>query len=164
MTDQKIGAQLDDLGLVIDMDEGGRVAEAVVTAITQQGEGAFRHHTPVRVPTPQPRPVPYPVQQRIVTVVEADQVLTDGQMQRVRAWLQANGIDPKFVSTAGAITIHSRAASGKEGGFRIRYTEFCRDKDGQKFMDVGSSNQPLTVQRCVVQNVPLDLDPEVTLP
>ncbi|MFI9194151.1 hypothetical protein ACIG0A_33235 [Streptomyces californicus] len=159
MTDQKIGAQLDDLGLVIDMDEGSRVAEAVVTVVTQQDEGAFMHHQPVHVP-PQFKPVPYPVQRRVVTVMEANQLLSEGQKQRVRAWLEANGIDPKWVSAAGPITVHSRAVNGNEGGYRIRYTEFCRGEDGQRFADPGL-NEAVTVERCVLQTVPLNEDPEV---
>lgn len=159
MTEQKIGAQLDNLGLVIDMDEGGHVAEAVVTVVSHWGEGALMHHQPVRVP-PQFKPVPYPVQRRIVTVTEAGQLLSEGQKQRVRAWLEANGIDPKWVSTAGPITVHSRAVNGNEGGYRIRYTEFCRDENGQRFADPGL-NGALTVERCVLQTVPLDEDTEV---
>jgi hypothetical protein len=110
-----------------------------------------------------PTPVPYPVQRRIVTVVEGNQVLSEGQQQRVCAWLKANGIDPMFVSSAAPITVHWRALHGKEGAFRIRYTEYCRDEAGQKFTDVGADGA-LTVDRCVVQVAPLDADPEVTLP
>jgi hypothetical protein len=162
MTEQQIGAQLDDLGLVIDMDEGDRVTEAVVTVVTQWGEGGLMHHRPVRVPAPQFKPVPYPVQRRIVTVMEASQVLSEGQKRRVRVWLEANGIDPKFVSTEGSITVHSRAVDGDEGAYRIRYTEFCRGEDGQRFTDPGADGA-LTVERCVLQNVPLDEDSEVPL-
>jgi len=159
MTDQKIGAQLDDLGLVIDMDEGDRVAEAVVTVVTQQGEGMCMHHQPVHVP-PQFKPVPHPVQRRVVTITEAGQLLSEGQKKRVRAWLEANGIDSKWVSTAGPITVHSRAVNGNEGGYRIKYTEFCRGEDGQRFADPGV-NGALTVERCVLQTVPLGEDTEV---
>lgn len=159
MSDQKIGAQLDDLGLVIDMDEGSRVAEAVVTVVTDWGEGGLMHHQPVHVP-PRFKPVPHPVQHRVVTVVEADQLLSEGQKQRIRAWLKANGIDPKWVSAAGPITVHSRAVNGNEGGYRIKYTEFCRGEDGRRFADAGV-NAAVTVERCVLQAVPLDEDPEV---
>lgn len=162
MNRQKIGSQLDALGLVIDMEEGDRVAEAVVTVTTDLRDGGLMHHVPVHVPTPKPRPVPYPVHQQIVTVVEARQVLTEGQKQRVWAWLKANGIDPKFVSTEGAITLHSRTRDGKGIGCGIRYTEFCRDKNGEKFMDPGTRGC-LTIERRVRQIVPLDDDPEVAL-
>ncbi|MGW1814142.1 hypothetical protein ACWCQM_11350 [Streptomyces sp. NPDC002125] len=161
MTDQKIGEQLDNLGLVIDMEDGGRVAEAVVTVVTHWGKDGLMHHQPVRVP-PQLKPVPYPVQRRVITVVEAGQLLSEGQKQRVRAWLEANGIDPNFVSTGGSITVHSRAVNGNEGGDRIRYTEFCRGEDGQRFTDPGADGA-LTVERWVLQAVPLGEDPEVTL-
>lgn len=162
MTEQKIGAQLDGLGLTADMENGDRVAEAVVTITTWQGEGMLRDHTPIRVPTPKPKPVPYPVERRITTVVDANQVLSETQRQRLRVWLEANGIDPKFVSTAGSITVHSRALGGNEGAYRIRYTEYCRDEAGHKFMDPGADGAA-TVERCVLQNVPLDEDPEVPL-
>lgn len=161
MTDQKIGTQLDDLGLIIDMDEGDHVAEAVVTVTTRLRSGALMDHHPVRVP-PQLKPVPYPIQNRVVTVTEAGQLLSEGQKQRVRAWLEANGIDPSWVSAGGAITVHSRAMNGKEGAYRIKYLEFCRAEDGQKFTDPGADGL-LTVERCVLQTVPLDEDPEVKL-
>ncbi|MGO1025556.1 hypothetical protein ACTOXX_33835 [Streptomyces rubiginosohelvolus] len=159
MTDQKIGAQLDDLGLVIDMEEGDRVAEAVVTVTTRLRSGALMDHQPVHVPA-QFKPVPYPVQRRVVTIMEANQLLSEGQKQRVRDWLEANGIDPKWVSAAGPITVHSRAVNGNEGGYRIKYTEFCRGEDGQRFADPGL-NEAVTVERCVLQTVALDEDPEV---
>ncbi|MFF2864508.1 hypothetical protein ACFVSX_32090 [Streptomyces rubiginosohelvolus] len=159
MTDQKIGAQLDELGLVVDMEEGDRVAEAVITVTTRLGSGALMDHQPVCVP-PQFKPVPDPVQRRVVTVMEANQLLSEGQKQRVRAWLEANGIDPKWVSAAGPITVHSRAVNGNEGGYRIKYTEFCRGEDGQRFADPGV-NAAVTVERCVLQAVPLDEGPEV---
>ncbi|MFG2677049.1 hypothetical protein [Streptomyces sp. NPDC048445] len=162
MTKQKIGSQLDQLGLTVDMENGDRVAEAVVTVTTYQGEGMLMHHTPIRVPTPEPRPVPYPVERRVTTVVDADQVLSETQQQRLRVWLEANGIDPKFVSTGGSITVHSRAVDGSEGAYRIRYTEYCRDEKGHKFMDPGAG-EAATVERCVLQSVPLDEDPEVPL-
>ena len=164
MTERKIGAQLDELGLTIDMEDGSRVTEAVVTITTTFGDyGGYMHHKPVHVPTPELKPVPYPVEQRFITVVEANQVISDEQRQRVCAWLEANGIDPKFVSLGGSIAVHSRALNGKEGAYQIRYTEYCRDVDGEKFMDIGSEGA-LTVQRRVVQKVPLGEDPAVTLP
>lgn len=159
MTEQKIGAQLDDLGLVIDMEEGDRVAEAVVTVTTRLRSGALMDHQSVHVP-PQFKPVPDPVQNRVITVTEAGQLLSEGQKQRVRSWLEANGIDPKWVSTAGPITVHSRAVNGNEGGYRIKYTEFCRGEDGHRFADLGA-NAGVTVERCVLQAVPLEEDPEV---
>lgn len=163
MTEQKIGTQLDDLGLLVDLNEGDRVVDAVVTVTTQRDHGGHFDHGPVRVPTPQLRPVPYPVEERILTIVEAGQVLSEGQRQRVCAWLEVNGIDPKFVPARAPITVRSRVVGGKEGAFQIRYTEYSRDENGQKFSDQGSDNQALTVQRCVAQRVPLDEDPEVEL-
>ncbi|WP_392892348.1 hypothetical protein [Streptomyces sp. LN699] len=96
-------------------------------------------------------------------MVEANQVISDEQRQRVCSWLEANGIDPKFVSLEGSITVHSRALNGKQGAYQIRYTEYCRDEDGHKFMDIGSDGA-LTVQRRVVQKVPLGEDLAVPLP
>ncbi|MEV8101071.1 hypothetical protein [Streptomyces sp. NPDC088135] len=163
MTEQKIGAQLDELGLAVDLGGHDRIIEAVVTVTSQIDDGMIMHHRPVRVPTPELRPVPYPVEQRVITVVEANQVISEEQRQRLCAWLEANGIDPKFVSLGGSIAVHSRALNGKEGAYQIRYTEYCRDVDGEKFMDIGSEGD-LTVQRRVVQKVPLGEDPAVTLP
>ncbi|MFW3477338.1 hypothetical protein [Streptomyces microflavus] len=161
MTEQKIGAQLDDLGLLIDMEEGDRVAEAVVTVTTRLSGGGLWDHQPVRVP-PQFKSVPDPIQNRVVTVTEPGQLLSEGQKQRVRSWLEANGIDPKWVFAGGSITVHSRAMNGKEGAYRIKYLEFCRAEDGQKFTDPGADGL-LTVERCVLQTVPLEEDTEVTL-
>lgn len=161
MTDQKIGAQLDALGLVIDMEEGDRVAEATVTVATHWGDGGLMHHRSVRVPTPQPQPVPHPVQHRIVTVMKAGQALSEGQRMRVWAWLEANGIDPRSVSTEGSITVHSQAVGSSEGAYQIRYTEYYKDRSGQRFTDVPSEGL-VTVERCVRQVVPLDEDREVT--
>jgi len=163
MTQQKIGTRLDNLGLLVDVEEGDHVSEAVVTVVTQHGDAGFTHHEPVRVPAPKPRPVPCPVEQRIITVVEENQVISEGQRQRVCAWLEANGIDPKFVTGRSAITVRSRVVGGKEGAFQIRYTEYSRDENGQKFCDQGSDNRALTIQRCIAQKVPLGEDPEVKL-
>ncbi|MEV3996744.1 hypothetical protein AB0K62_13840 [Streptomyces halstedii] len=162
MTEQKIGAQLDALGLVIDMEEGERVAEAVVTVTTHWGDGGLMRHSPVHAPRPRPKPVPYPVQRRIVTVIEAGQVLSEAQKQRVRSWLEANSIDPQFVFTGAPITVHSRVVNHNEGACQIRYTEYCRDENGQRFTDAPTEGL-VTVERRVRQAVPLDEDPEVTL-
>jgi hypothetical protein len=161
MTEQKIGSQLDELGLTVDMEDGDRVAEAVVTVTTQDDNGTTQHR-PVHVPTPALRPVPYPVEQRIITVVEAAQEISDEQRQRLCAWLRANGIDPQSVYTGDAITVHSRALDGKEGAYRIRYTEYYLDAGGARCADVGA-DRPLTVQRCVVQSVSFGEDPTVAL-
>ncbi|WP_392892350.1 hypothetical protein [Streptomyces sp. LN699] len=59
MTEQKIGAQLDELGLTVDLEDGDRVTEAVVTITTTlEDYGGHMRHKPVHVPTPELKPVP----------------------------------------------------------------------------------------------------------
>lgn len=162
MSEKKIGSQLDDLGLTVDAEEGARVVEAVVTLVTQTSEdGGLRHHEPQHLPATEPGsiPVPHPVESRVVTVARTNQNLSPEQLERVRAWLKANDIDPSRVSLRGPITIEYRARGGREGRHLIGFTEFYVDSSGQRNMNEKVGTEALTLQRWVKQVVPLAPEP-----
>lgn len=163
MTEKTIGAQLDDLGLSVDLAPGDRVLEATVTLVTgQDGYGAERHE-PVTLPRPTPGaiPVPHPVERRIITVVSDRQQISDEQRTRIVTWLKANGIDPRRV-TRNAITIECKMHGDRPGRQVIGFTEYYENPEGQKEMNWHTLDGALTYQRWVEQRVPLEPDPEWT--
>lgn len=103
-------------------------------------------------------PVPHPVETRIITVVEADQRISEEQRERVGAWLRANGADPKAVAQ-NAITLECKAHAGKEWDHIIGFQEFYRDAEGRKVINAKTKNEALTFQRWVPQTVALEPDP-----
>lgn len=161
MTEKTIGAQLDDLGLSVDLSPGDRVLEATVTLVTgQEGHGAERHQ-PVTLPRPTPGaiPVPHPVEQRIITVVADWQQISEEQRTRIVTWLKANGIDPRRVARS-AITIECKMRGDRPGRQVIGFTEYYENSQGQREMNWQTLDGALTYQRWVEQQVPLEPDPE----
>lgn len=159
MTAQKIGAQLDELGLTLDIGDE-RVVEAEVMVTTESTDGSLTMHNIVGAPRKDPNttPVPFPRERRIVTVVSVGQELSEEQRLRIAAWFRANEVDPSTVAP-GEITIHCRALGGREGHHRICFTEYYRDSDGHRIVDERTGRGVLTYPRCVRQVSPLPPDP-----
>ncbi|MEV6146429.1 hypothetical protein [Streptomyces sp. NPDC051992] len=160
MSEQKIGAQLDALGLTADIEDGYRITEATVH-LTAEGEGGSTWHSVARVSrqAPESLPVPSPVEVRVVTVVREGQEVTGEQRARVNRWLEANGIDPKRVALRD-ITVESKVRGGREGRHLIGFTEFYQDETGYKVLDEKKRiPEAVTYQRWVRQTVPLEPDP-----
>ncbi len=163
MSEKTIGAQLDDLGLSMDLPPGEQVIEATVTLVTgREGYSSERHH-PMRVPAEQPgsMPVPHPVERRIVTVVKAGQAVSDEQRARIVQWLQANGIDPSRVAR-GAITVECNMRGDRPGRQIIGFTEYYEGPQGHREMNWQTLDGALTYQRWVEQTVPIAPDPQWT--
>jgi hypothetical protein len=158
VTQRTIGAQLDDLGLTVDLEDGDQILEATVTLVTGNGH-LSEQHRPVKLPAEPPGsvPVPNPVERRIVTVVADGQKISDEQRKRVVAWLQANGVDPQRVT--GAITIECKMRGEQVGRQIIGFTEYYQNPDGKREMNWKTRVEALTFQRWVVQKVPLEPDP-----
>lgn len=154
-----IGQQLDDLGLTTALPAGHQVVEAIVSVVTEQ-DGCGEIHRPISLPREEPgsTPVPHPVERRIVTVVAADQQISDEQRKRVVAWLTANGIDPRRVAPDG-ITIEYKVHGDRVGRQIIGFTEYYENPDGNREMNWRTRDGALTYARWVEQVVPIEPDP-----
>lgn len=162
MTEQKIGSQLDGLGLTVAAGTGSRVVEAVVTLTTEISEdGGLWHHPPQHLPVePGSIPVPHPVEDRVVTVVRSHQSLSPEQLERIRTWLKANDIDPDLVSKEGPVTVECRVRDGREGRHLIGFTEYYVDSSGHRVVNEKLRIPTvLTLQRWVKQVVPIAPEP-----
>ena len=104
--------------------------------------------------------VPREMETRIVTVIEDDQDISGEQRERVRAWLQANGVDPKLVNSAKAITIeYTEGPFGRTPG-RIWFTQYYVNAEGSKEHAL-HTNEAVQFRRCVHQRVELEPDPRL---
>lgn len=159
MTEQKIGAQLDAIGLTADLEDGYRVAEATVHLTAEAEDGTtWRSVTYASSLTPERLPVPSPVEVQLVTVVREGQDISGEQRERINRWLTANEIDPKRVALKG-IVIESKIRGDREGQHLIGFTEFYQDETGHKVVNEKDRSRALTYQRWVRQSVPLEPDP-----
>ncbi|KPC73457.1 hypothetical protein ADL27_52020 [Streptomyces sp. NRRL F-6602] len=157
---EMIGQQLDAMGLSFDLPDDERVEEATVHLVTGREGHGREVHRPIRLPRQEPgsTPVPHPVERRIVTVVAEGQEISSEQRERVKAWLQANGIDPRRVAL-GAITVECTLHGDQPGRQVIGFTEYYETPDGQREMNWKTQDGALTLQRWVVQQVPIEPDP-----
>lgn len=105
------------------------------------------------------RPVPCPVELRIVTVVSADQEISEEQRQRVAVWLEDNGIQPNRVATGRPVTVESQIRGDQESNPIIGFTEYYEDENGSRVLNEKTRDEALTYQRWVRQRVPLGPDP-----
>lgn len=161
MTEQKIGAQLDALGLTADIEDGHRIAEATVEITTESADGLGGYwHAVARYPRPEhgATPVPSPVERRVVTVFREGQELSDEQGERIKRWLAANGLDPKRVARK-TITVECNVRGESENAHIIGFTEFYVDETGSKVIDEKTLQDAAMYQRWVRQIVPLEPDP-----
>ncbi|WP_331764843.1 hypothetical protein [Streptomyces sp. NBC_01238] len=161
MTEQKIGAQLDALGLTADIEDGHRITEATVELTTEAEDGSnFCWQASARFPPPNPgaTPVPSPVERRVVTVFSEGQEPSDEQRQRIKRWLAANGIDPKRVALK-TITVECNVRGQSENAHIIGFSEFYVDETGSKVIDEKTLRDAAMYQRWVRQIVPLEPDP-----
>lgn len=160
MAEKTIGAQLDDLGLSLEIPSGERVLEASVTLVTGQDGYAAEHHHPITLPrqTPGAIPVPHPVERRIITVLSEGQEVSEEQRARIVAWLTANGINPSRVA-CGTITIECTVRGDRPGRQVIGFTEYYENPDGHREIDQRTLDGALTYQRWVEQTVPIEPDP-----
>lgn len=159
MTEQKIGAQLDEIGLVADIEDGCSVTAATVH-LTAEAEDGTSWHSVVHASrrTPERLPVPSPVEVRLVTVLAETQEITEEQRERIDRWLRANGIDPKRVARKD-IVVESKVRGDREGRHLIGFTEFYHDEEGGRVTDQRTLSGAFTYQRWVRQSVPLEPDP-----
>lgn len=160
MTEQKIGAQLDELGLTAELEEGHRIVEAKVELTTEPGphsEWGYLSAVVAQAPR-RDTPVPHPVERRIVTVIGEGQEISEEQRERVGRWLTANGIDPKRVTRQG-IRIESNVRGDRDGSHIIGFTEYYETADGHRIANEKTKNEALTYERWVRQTVELEPDP-----
>ena len=159
MSEKTIGAQLDALGLAVDLQPGERVLEATVNLVTGTDD-VGEHHRPISLPRQQPGaiPVPHPVERRVVTVVAQDQEISEEQRCQVVDWLRANDVDPSLV--VGPITVESTMRGDQEGTPIIGFTEYYEDPQGRRVLNEKTLDGALTFERWVRQQVPLEPDPE----
>ena len=159
MTEQKIGAQLDAIGLTADIQDGYRVAEATVHLTAEAEDGStWRSVTYASNLTPERLPVPSPVEVRLVTVVREGQDISGEQRERVNRWLTANGIDPGRVALKD-IVVESKIRGDRESQGLIGFTEFYQDETGHKVVNEKDRSRALTYERWVRQTVELEPDP-----
>ncbi|MCF0086585.1 MULTISPECIES: hypothetical protein [unclassified Streptomyces] len=152
-----IGSQLDDLGLALDLEEGHRVLEATVTLVTGNDDYGVQHR-PIELPMKEPGsiPVPHLVERRVITVVAEDQELSAEQLDRVRTWLTANGIDPAVVA-GGTITIEGTMYRGELGRQYIGFHQYYLENGSKVHAPI--ANSAVKFHRYVEQVVELEPDP-----
>jgi len=157
---RKIGEQLDELGLKVNVEDGHRIVEAHVQVTFAPEDDGYLFETQASA---YEEPVgtvwlPDPVVRQVVTVCKGTAQLTEEQRTRLSAWLSANGIDPTSVSSFGDITIETRMHGDDKGRSFIGFTQYVPDGDSSRVYDWRQKGA-LTVERLVEQTAELEPDP-----
>jgi hypothetical protein len=100
--------------------------------------------------------VPDPTETHVITVTRAAQELTEEQRDRICKWLNANGIDPKYVSTKHAVTIEY--STGPVPRRYIAFHQVHRDEEGKRNLN-WKTLEPVAFERTVLEQVPLKPEP-----
>ena len=111
------------------------------------------------LPKPKRTLAPFPVERRIIEVMQEGQELNDEQLARIAAWLEANGIEARRVALK-TITVECDVRGDRESRHVIGFHEYYETPDGHRVMNERTLEEALTFQRWVVQTVPLELDPQ----
>lgn len=155
MSEQKIGAALDALGLTVHLRDGAEITDAFVKLTVDYPD----HRAVERARAPQlhpgGHPVPCPHEERIVTVMHSGAVLNEEQTDRIEAWLTANHIDPRNIPATKEIKIRYRGCQPM-----ILISQYFQDEDGHREYNYDTKDVAM-VQRTIPMEVPLPPQPEL---